>query len=389
MEISSRGIQLIKEFEGAHVKLPDGRYKAYLDRLAEPDVPTIYTGLTKGVRMGMVITEDDGERMFTRELAVYDDAVDRLVKVPLNQNQHDALVSFCYNCGVGALERSTLRRLLNKGRYDQVPAQLLRWNKAGGKVWNGLIRRRKAEGSLFMEPVPEDYIPESSIINDGVENVEIDTPMTKSVEEGSFKELVDAHGLGHMFDDEILKVGDQGDMVKLVQQRLRDLRYAVGTADGIFGPRTKAAVLAFQDLNELSMVDGVVGPETLDALNKADAISMPLGDRASDTMEGLRGKGSKTIEKADKAAMVTKTVGVVGALGGLVQAADALTGASELLKDLNTLKTLTSGFVSIWQFASDQWWLIALFVAFIIYRYVDDVRQERLEDHQNGQNLSR
>lgn len=155
MDISKRGIDLIVSFEGKKKLMADGKYCAYLDTLAIPNIPTIYCGLTRGIKMGMVITEEQGEQMFRRELASYEDAVDSLVKVPLNQHQFDALVSFVYNCGPGALKSSTLLKLLNKGQYDQVPVQLLRWNKAGGKVYRGLTRRRIAEGALWSEPVDE------------------------------------------------------------------------------------------------------------------------------------------------------------------------------------------------------------------------------------------
>lgn len=158
MDISQRGIDLIVSFEGKHKLLSDGRYKAYLDTLAKPPVWTIYCGLTRGVHEGMICTAEEGDKMFAKELAIYEDAVERLITVPLNQNQFDALTSFTYNCGVGALQNSTLRRVLNQGKYEQVPAQLMRWVHAGGKEWPGLVRRRKAEGALFMEPMPPEAV---------------------------------------------------------------------------------------------------------------------------------------------------------------------------------------------------------------------------------------
>ncbi len=158
MEISQRGIDLIVSFEGKHKLRPDGRYQAYMDTLAAPPLPTIYCGLTKGVKMGMIVTEEEGQRLFAKELAVFDNAVDELVKVPLTQNAHDALVSFSYNCGVNALKTSTLLKLLNQGKFEQAAAQFSRWNKAGGKVWPGLVRRRAAEAALFLEPVEEEPV---------------------------------------------------------------------------------------------------------------------------------------------------------------------------------------------------------------------------------------
>ena len=184
MDISQRGIDLIVSFEGKHRDVGDGKYEAYLDTLAKPHVWTIYCGLTRGVSKGMVVTRDEGDRLFQKELAVYEDAVERLISVPLNQNQFDALVSYTYNCGVGALQNSTLRRVLNQGKYGQVPAQLMRWVHAGGKEWPGLVRRRKAEGALFMEPMPLDK-PEIVVFDDGVEERRLENPMPQRVEEGA------------------------------------------------------------------------------------------------------------------------------------------------------------------------------------------------------------
>ena len=190
MDISQRGIDLIVSFEGKRKLLSDGRYKAYLDTLAKPPVWTLYCGLTRGITKDSICTESDGDKMFAKELAIYEDAVERLISVPLNQNQFDALVSFTYNCGVGALEQSTLRKVLNQGKYEQVPAQLARWVNAGdNKNLAGLVRRRKAEGALFLEPMPEDA-PVVVEADDG----EIPSPaMPQRVEEapaGSVKEAV-------------------------------------------------------------------------------------------------------------------------------------------------------------------------------------------------------
>lgn len=83
------------------------------------------------------------------DLNAYERAVSRLVKVPLNDNEFAALVSFVFNVGVGNFEKSDLLRLLNRGWYEQVPVQLNRWNKCNGHVLGGLARRRAAEGALW------------------------------------------------------------------------------------------------------------------------------------------------------------------------------------------------------------------------------------------------
>jgi len=148
-QISPAGIDLIIKFEGYHTKLPDGSCKAYLDRLAKPHVWTIGSGLTKGVHEGMILTREEHDLRFRQELASHERAVNRLVKVPIAQPHFDALVSFAYNCGNYALKRSTLLRKLNAKDYDGAEAQFARWNKAGGKVWRGLVRRRKEEAAIF------------------------------------------------------------------------------------------------------------------------------------------------------------------------------------------------------------------------------------------------
>lgn len=148
-QISPRGMKLIKSFEGYHTKQPDGSCVAYLDRLAKPNIWTIGYGLTEGVYEGMKLTEAEAEAALRREMAKHEAAVVRLVTVPLSQPQFDALVSFSYNVGSGALGRSTLLRKLNAGDYRGAQAGFAAWRMAGGKVYRGLVRRRKAEADLF------------------------------------------------------------------------------------------------------------------------------------------------------------------------------------------------------------------------------------------------
>jgi lysozyme len=97
----------------------------------------------------MTISKDTAEELLLEDVQRFEEAVNEEVKVPLKQNQFDALVSWTFNLGPSNLKQSTLLRVLNEGEYDQVPAQIKRWNKAGGKVLDGLIRRREAEALLF------------------------------------------------------------------------------------------------------------------------------------------------------------------------------------------------------------------------------------------------
>jgi lysozyme len=90
------------------------------------------------------------ERLLAEDLVEFEEYVDTLVKVPLTQNQFDALVSWTFNLGPGNLQESTLLKKLNQGLYAEVPTEIRRWNKAGGEVLDGLVRRREAEVSLFL-----------------------------------------------------------------------------------------------------------------------------------------------------------------------------------------------------------------------------------------------
>ncbi len=149
MNISDEGLRLIVSFEGKLKKLDDGRYIAYR---CPANVWTIFAGCTEGVTEGMICTEAEGEAMFRKELAKHEAAVQRMVTVDINQNEADALISFSYNCGIGALQNSTILKRLNKGDRSGAAASFALWNKGGGRVLNGLVARRAREAALFMKP---------------------------------------------------------------------------------------------------------------------------------------------------------------------------------------------------------------------------------------------
>lgn len=137
--ISNKGTDLIRNFEGF-------RSHAYQDVTG---VWTIGYGHTKNVQPTDVISAAQGYSMLRNELIEYENYVNTLVKVPLYQHQFDALVSWTYNLGPTNLKNSTLLEVLNKGRYDLVPDEIRRWNRAGGKELEGLTRRREAEALMF------------------------------------------------------------------------------------------------------------------------------------------------------------------------------------------------------------------------------------------------
>ena len=97
-----------------------------------------------------VFTLEECYALLHKDLAKFERGIDKYVTVPLTQNQFDALVSFVYNLGLGCLQRSTLRKKLNRGDYQGAADELLKYNKAAGKVLRGLTRRRQAERALFL-----------------------------------------------------------------------------------------------------------------------------------------------------------------------------------------------------------------------------------------------
>lgn len=145
MNISLKGIELIKSFEGLQLK-------AYRDSVG---VLTIGYGWTqpvdgKPLRDGMVIDKPTAERLLKTGVVQYEDAVNKLVKVKITQGQFDALVSFAYNLGIRSLSTSTLLKKLNAGDSAGAADEFPKWNKAGGKILTGLVRRREAERALFL-----------------------------------------------------------------------------------------------------------------------------------------------------------------------------------------------------------------------------------------------
>ncbi len=144
MKTSQAGIELIKQFEGV-------RLESYV---CPAGILTIGVGHTSAagppkVVPKMKITYQEANEILARDLVKYESAVDRLVTVPLSQNQFDALVSFTFNVGEGALAKSTLLKKLNAGKYSEVPAELMKWTKGGGRELPGLVRRRRAECALW------------------------------------------------------------------------------------------------------------------------------------------------------------------------------------------------------------------------------------------------
>lgn len=146
MKTSPEGIARIKRHELL-------RLKAYL---CPAGVPTIGWGSTKGVAMGMTITEQQADARLVQDLATAESAIHKHVKVPLTQNQFDALASFVFNVGVKNFQGSTLLKKLNEGKYAAAAEQFQFWRNARdpktGKlgVLPGLVKRRAEEREVFL-----------------------------------------------------------------------------------------------------------------------------------------------------------------------------------------------------------------------------------------------
>ena len=142
MRISEQGLDLIKSFEGL-------RLKSYQDSIG---VWTIGWGHTRGVRKGQVITEAQAERFLRDDL----EPIERQLTADLGEDgvlqcQFDALCSFCFNLGIGAYMKSTLRKYVKAGRDDEADREFAKWVHAGGRVLPGLVRRRRAEAELYAQ----------------------------------------------------------------------------------------------------------------------------------------------------------------------------------------------------------------------------------------------
>jgi lysozyme len=138
MKASSKALELIKSFEGF-------RDTAYL---CPAKKWTIGFGSTLGVLPGQTITREQAEQALAVDVALFEAALTKALKVQVTQSQFDALVCFAYNCG--GWRQSTLLRLVNAGRPAEAARQFDLWVHAGGKKLAGLVKRRAAEKALFV-----------------------------------------------------------------------------------------------------------------------------------------------------------------------------------------------------------------------------------------------
>ncbi|MEZ7766226.1 lysozyme [Haemophilus parahaemolyticus] len=171
--ISTQGLDEIKKSEALSLK-------AYQDTGGVWTIGYGHTGKVGGVPVGsgMTITKDQAEKLLQNDVSIFENAIKKGVKVPLTQNQYDALVNFSYNIGDGAFLKSTLLRRLNQGDYQAAADQMLRWNKDNGEVIQGLTNRRERERAMFLG---QDYTPgqRSNVVMPTDVDELIDAPIIK------------------------------------------------------------------------------------------------------------------------------------------------------------------------------------------------------------------
>lgn len=141
MVMSMKCMDLIKAFEGFFPEV----------YLCPAGYPTVGYGhlVRQGEDFSLPLSPFEAEQLLWNDLQSYQESVRRLINVPLTQGQFDALVSFTYNLGAGALQRSAMRAKINREEHESVPREMMRWVWAGGRKLKGLIRRRQAEGLMY------------------------------------------------------------------------------------------------------------------------------------------------------------------------------------------------------------------------------------------------
>lgn len=329
IRVSPFGLSLVEAFEGFYAK----PYKCPAGVLTQGYGHTAAAGAPK---LGGVWSRDYAKSVLAKTIeAQYAAPVRGMLKREPTQGQFDAMVSLAYNIGTGAFSRSSVLRNFNRGDMEGAADAFSAWNKGGGKVLPGLVRRRASEAWAFRG--------EKDLNFDGRKDPDrpIYGKMAQSVSAGE--------GDGNQEDDRL---------TRHVQERLSALGYhEVGAADGDFGSRTRGALLAFKADKGLPLSPDM-DDATLRAL--AQAAPRPISEaRAIVTADDLRAKGSSTIKATDDAKAAATATGVIGSGAAVLQIAKEFGGAKETLSPvLDLLSSIGPwvGGVAIIIFAGLAWY---------------------------------
>ena len=194
--------------------------------------------------------------------------------------------------------------------------------------------------------------------------------------------------LKYPLTEDVAQIGDRGALITGYQKRLAELGYAVGAIDGAFGPRTRSAVMAFQVENGL-VPDGRIDALTRGALNRADARSMPVGQRAKATGDDLVKAGSQTVASARLVQDAGKALLGTSALVGAEQQLGALDALRGWTTELGALRGVTDATIDLLQWMSRHWWLLAVVLGYLTWTYGRKIEWRRVRDHVLGLNLGR
>jgi lysozyme len=153
--VTPEGLAFIKSWEGF-------RSRVYLCASKCPTIGFGHAILSLADKLKYtseyVMSKEEAEELLAQDMVRYEGAVDKGVKVPISPSQRDALVSFCYNVGIGAFFTSTLLRKLNTKDYIGASKEFGRWCRGGGRVIEGLSRRREAERRMFVRDMPANKV---------------------------------------------------------------------------------------------------------------------------------------------------------------------------------------------------------------------------------------
>lgn len=240
MELSKKGLDIIKKYEGcrltAYKPVPTEKYYTIGYGHYGPDV-------TKGMR----ITQEQAEAYLKEDCAGAVKAVNKIEK-NFNQNQFDALVSFTYNCGEGSLKMLCANRSV-----ETIGDKIVLYNKAGGKVLQGLVRRRAEEQALYKSPVKKEAKKEEKK-EQKKEPAKKDSAKVTFIKgvQRSCGAKVDGIAGNETLSKTITistKINRKHAVVKYIQTYLNHLGYKCGKADGIAGSKFESAVKKFQKDN--------------------------------------------------------------------------------------------------------------------------------------------
>jgi len=189
--INKATINLIKEFEGC--KLTAYKCPAGIWTIGYGTTASAFVGITP--HEGMKITQADAETYLKMAVEKFSEAIKPAITQPINENEMGAFVSLAYNIGSGAFKNSSALRHFNAGDKTKAADAILMWNKAGGKVLSGLVRRRAAERALFLTPVgfaAQEAVEDSSAVPDAPRG----TPMESTTMQAGAVQAVSAVGAG-------------------------------------------------------------------------------------------------------------------------------------------------------------------------------------------------